>query len=177
MPAVLGDPRWEIACQHLAKGQSKVDAYAAAGFARNAPAASKFFSRPLIAERCRELLEQRAKVEQRGSEIAAKKVGLSKEWVIERLMYNAERCLRGQPVLDANGVHTGKFTGKPDANGANRALHLLGLEVGMFVQRTEIGGPGDFDRLTLDELEVKAREMQAALWPGSAPGVAGKRMN
>jgi hypothetical protein len=84
--------------------------------------------------------------------------------VLERLKYNAERCLRGQPVFDDTGVQIpGKFTGKPDAAGANRALHLIGLELGMFIDRHEMGGPGDFSRLSDDELLAKIEEDATAL--------------
>jgi hypothetical protein len=38
---------------------------------------------------------------------------------------------------------------KPDSAGANKALHLLGLELGMFVEREETGKPGEFDGLTI----------------------------
>jgi hypothetical protein len=39
---------------------------------------------------------------------------------------------------------------KPDSAGANKALHLLGLELGMFVERKETGKPGEFDELSID---------------------------
>jgi hypothetical protein len=38
---------------------------------------------------------------------------------------------------------------KPDLAGANKALHLLGLELGMFVERKETGKPGEFDGLSI----------------------------
>jgi len=80
------------------------------------------------------------------------------------LKYNAERCLRGQPVFDEAGVQIpGQFTGKPDAAGANRALHLIGLELGMFLERHEIGGPGDFGRLSDEELLSEIKGSAAAL--------------
>lgn len=177
MPA-LGEPKWEKACQLHAKGASKTDAYHQAGFTRNGRTASQFFSRPHIIARVKELTDAVYVAEREGAKKAAEKVGLSKQWVIERLMYNAERCLRGQPVLDANGVQTGKFSGKPDGNAANQALKLLGLEVGMFVQRTEVGQPGDFERMELDELEREAEKMRNLLWPNQThPGVAGQRAN
>jgi hypothetical protein len=36
-----------------------------------------------------------------------------------------------------------------DSAGANKALHLLGLSLGMFVERKETGKPGEFDGLSI----------------------------
>jgi hypothetical protein len=49
-----------------------------------------------------------------------------------------------------------------DGTAANRAAELLGKELSMFTDRHEIGGPGDFSRLTDDELRAKVREMYEA---------------
>lgn len=175
---VLGEPKWEKACQLHAKGVSKTEAYHQAGFSRNGKTASQFFVRPLIAARVKELMDAAYAAEREGAKKAAENVGLSKKWVLDRLMYNVERCLRGQPVLDANGVQTGKFSGKPDGNAANQGLKLLGMEIGMFVQRTEVGAPGDFERMDLDELEREAEKMRNMLWPNQThPGVADQRAN
>jgi hypothetical protein len=38
---------------------------------------------------------------------------------------------------------------KPDSAGANKALNLLGLELGIFVERKETGKPGEFDGLSI----------------------------
>jgi hypothetical protein len=46
-------------------------------------------------------------------------------------------------VIDAKARET------PDSAGANKALHLLGLELGMYVERKEVGKPGEFDGLTI----------------------------
>jgi hypothetical protein len=58
--------------------------------------------------------------------------------------------MQAVPVLDAKGNPTGDFTYQ--GNVANRALELLGKEQGMFVERKEVGKPGDFEALTDDEL-------------------------
>ena len=36
---------------------------------------------------------------------------------------------------------------------ANKALALLGEEIGMFVDRKELGKPGEFSRMSDEELE------------------------
>lgn len=161
---ILPNQRWEIAAQERAKGTSITEAHEKAGFNRNPKAAHTFFTNPAIRARIKEIQNDRIKTEFDASDNAARSLGVTKRWVLERLKYNAERCLRGQPMLDTNGVQIpGKFTGKPDAMGANRALHLIGLELGMFIERHEIGGPGDFARLSDDELAARVEADAAAL--------------
>jgi len=162
MPALL-NPKHEQVCQERAKGSNQTKAYSSVGFSDNPKAAHLFFKRTEVIARVREIQNDRIKRDFNASENAARSLGIDKRWVLERLRFNAERCLRGQPVVDVNGVHTGKFTGKPDAMGANRALHLIGLELGMFIERHEIGGPGDFARLSDDELAARVEADAAAL--------------
>jgi len=134
------------------------------GFSSNPKTAHVFFKRPEVIACIREIQQQRIDREIKTSENAAKQLGITKRWVLERLKYNAERCLRVMPVFDENGVQIpGRFTGKPDAAGANRALHLIGLELGMFIDRHEIGGPDDFSRLSDAELSAKMEADAAAL--------------
>jgi hypothetical protein len=162
MPA-LAKPPYEIIAQELAKGARYLDAYEKGGFKRHAASACKFVRRPEIIARVKEIQESRIKTEFDASENAAKSLGIDKRWVLERLRFNAERALRGQPILDENGVQTGKFTGRPDGSTANQALKLIGMELGMFIERHEIGAPGDFSRLTDDELAKRALDDAAAL--------------
>lgn len=94
------------------------------------------------------------------------KTGITKEWVTERLRVVAERCLQTEPVLNRKGLPVMVET--PDGGmavafefnsmGANRALELIGKELGMFVERKEVGEPGDFERLGDDELLAAGAE-------------------
>ena len=94
-------------------------------------------------------------------ERAAEKAALSKSWVLERLMRNARIAMAEETVTIKKAVKD-KATGMTttveievtdrDTPGANRALELLGKEIGMFVDRAEVGGPGDFDQMSDDEL-------------------------
>lgn len=162
MPA-LSNPKHEIIAQELARGASYLDSYTKGGFKRTASSASKFVKQPHIVARVKEIQESRIKTEFDASENAAKSLGIDKRWVLERLRFNAERALRGQPLLDESGVQTGKFTGRPDGATANQSLKLIGMELGMFIERHEIGAPGDFSRLTDEELAKRAMDDAAAL--------------
>lgn len=68
---------------------------------------------------------------------AAKLAVIDRAWVMRHLQTIVERCMQEQPVILA-GMPTGEYTFQ--ASGANRALELLGKDLGMFVDRKEITG-------------------------------------
>lgn len=86
---------------------------------------------------------------------------LTREWVIDRLMRNATVALGDAPVkLKLRNKDTGEFeefeVSKHDAGAANRALELLGKELGMFVDRVmEVQSA---ENMTDDELTAIASE-------------------
>jgi hypothetical protein len=93
----------------------------------------------------------------------ARKLGITKTKILGALWENAQKCLRGAQIFDKNGKPTGEF-GKPDSAGVNRALQLIGMEAyGMFIERHEIGNPGDLARLTDEELTQKMAQNLEAL--------------
>jgi hypothetical protein len=89
--------------------------------------------------RINELLAERQKQTAEATQIAVEGAGLTKEWVIRGLIQNAEKALKakeGSPV-------------------ANRALELLGKELGMFIDRAEISQTNEFGGMSLDEMRVE----------------------
>ena len=86
-------------------------------------------------------------------------------------------------VKEADGSFTEAFATvevevtERDAPAANRALELLGREAEgapLFVERKEVGQPGDFDHMTDDELERQHETLSAAIG-GRTKGRAGTR--
>lgn len=150
MPA-LKDPRQEMFAQLRADGIKVAIAYEKAGYNPHLSNCYKMDKKPQVKARVQEILIERLNKERENTSVAVANNGLTKQWVISRLMYNAERCLRGKPELDKNGVQTGRFIGRPDAGGANKALELLGTELGMFKQH-HIHDHGDLSRMSLAEL-------------------------
>jgi phage terminase small subunit len=64
-------------------------------------------------------------------------------------MQNAERALQNEAVKGPDGrVIEYRYNGAV----ANRALELLGREIGMFIERHEMGTAGDFARMSDEEL-------------------------
>jgi hypothetical protein len=162
MPA-LKDPRWEKACQLRANGDDFIAAYAGSGFGRKTANATRFFKRDDIRARVREIQEEGFQKERKVVEIATKKAGLEESWIIERAKYVVELALRGNPIRDANGQPTGQFDGKTNLRAATDALRLCSDFKGMRIQRHEIGQPGDFARMTDDELDDSLLQTAQAL--------------
>lgn len=167
MPA-LKNPRHEKIVQAHHKGKSKVDAYAEGGFSPHRSNAVKFFDKPEIKKRSQELTDLKEKVFLQQVEVSAdvaKRLGITKERILSALWLNASACLRGAPLLDKDGKQTGQYNGVPsNPAAANQALKLIGLEChGMFVEKLEVGNPGDFARLTDDELRARVEADAQAL--------------
>lgn len=152
MPA-LTNPRWENACQARAAGSDIAASYKQAGFAGKPAAATRFFKRPDVRSRVDEIVQHRYNSEHKAREIATKKAGLDESWIIERTKYVAEIAIRGTPILDAQGRPTGGFSGKPNLRAAVSALALLSDFKGMRIHRLELGAPGDFARMSDQELD------------------------
>lgn len=180
--APLANSRHELFAQEIAKGASNVAAYAVAGFKTNPNAArasaSRLLAQASVTERVRELLGERDKMAAKSTEKAVEALAIDREWVMGLLKENAERALQRIPVTDSDGnVVEYKYDGAV----ANRALELLGKEMGMFIDRKEIGGPGDFARMNDAELDAVIAEETRAIGVGAsgeaappfAPGVRG----
>ena len=134
MPA-LKNAKYEKLAQELAKGASASAAYVAAGFKANRGRASVLSRDSNIVNRVSELLQEKRSIDTAAMAAAIEATALSKEWVLSRLKENVERAMQARPVLDEDGKAIGDF--KYDGNVANRALELLGKELGMFVDRSE----------------------------------------
>jgi phage terminase small subunit len=147
--AALKNPVHEAFIQAVASGKH---ATAAAAYSSVRPAASPqtakvkaciILNRPAAQRRLGEITDHKAKVDERivektiekVAERMSEKIAVTREWVIAKLVENADRAMQATPVTDAAGRPTGEY--RWDGNVANRALELLGKECGMFVDRSE----------------------------------------
>ena len=76
------------------------------------------------------------------------------------LRENVERAMQAEPVRRKTGDGEEEVPGEFVYNGsvANKALELLGKELGMFIDRKEVGGPNEFDRMSDEELRAFLEE-------------------
>lgn len=166
MPA-LPNPKHERFAQELAKGVSAAQSYEAAGFKPNRHNAATLAHKQHILDRVSELLAERESVHAQATAEAVKATGLTKEWVIETLKENVARAMQAKPVkTDDEGEAIGEY--QYQGSVANRALELLGKELGMFVDRKEVGKPGEFESMDADQLREYIRRETAELGIGAA---------
>lgn len=106
--SVLGNPRHEAFAQALAKGNTADEAYIQAGYAENRGNATRLKANESIQTRVAEL-----------QGMAADRVVVNREWVLAKLIENAKNTQESNP------------------GASNKALELIGKELGMFVDRSE----------------------------------------
>lgn len=151
---VLSNPRHERFCQELAQGKTATEAYELAGFKPDDGNASKLFKRPDVQARVQEITGKIA-------EKVAEKAAVDKAWVIDRLVENADRAMQAKAVQGEEGQVIGEY--RYEGSVANRALELIGKEFGMFVDRKEVGKPGEFSNLNDDDLDKFISERNALI--------------
>lgn len=130
----LSNPKHERFAQELAKGKTADEAYVLAGYKRNRGNASTLKQDQSILERVSALLAERESIHAQATTDAIKSVGLTKEWVIETLMENVAKAMQAKAMTNDEGQPIGEF--QYQGSVANKALELLGKEMGMFVDRT-----------------------------------------
>lgn len=137
--------------------------YAEGGFLGKAPAAVKFFHRAEVASRVQDIVSERYEDGRKAREVATQEAGIDAAWIYKRLRYLTDISLQGKPIK-RNGIETGENT-KPDGHVAIKCLHLAAQMGGFLVQRLELGGPGDFARMSDEELD------EALIIEGEALGI------
>lgn len=159
MPA-LRDPRRERACQLRALGGDIAKSYADAGYAPNGASATRFFKHPEIVERVQTIVQETYEDERKAREVAVEEAGISKGWVLKRLKYLTDVSLQKREI-----VKHGKVIGMGVADGptAVKCLTLASDIGGLRVQRHEIGHPGDFARMSDEELDFALVEQAKGL--------------
>ena len=156
---VLTNANWELFAQGVAGGKSATQAYRDAYLTASAVAARSSSSRLLtndeVLARVREILAKREEAADKSIEKAAGALGIDRQWVMAKLKDNALRALQAVAATNEEGEEIGQF----GYNGsvANRALELLGKEIGMFIDRKEIRTGSlldDADQATVSELRA-----------------------
>ena len=152
-------PRSRHAHAASVNGASPDKAYEIAGYSRNRANCYTLRKKPHIKARIAELLAEREKRLGDITEKAIEKAALTKSYVIERLMENVARAMQHEAVKDAKGNPIGEY--RYDGATANRALELLGKELGMFIDRKEVRHKNYWDTID-DAEELRARLLEFA---------------
>ena len=136
--ATLRNSRHERFATELANGQTQEKAYIAAGFSPSSArssASSLIKQRPYIFERRDEILAEREMVATIARVKAMEATQINKEKIMRELLDNAMIAKAAVPVLK-NGEPTGMY--QANISASNQALMLLGKELGMFTDRTDV---------------------------------------
>lgn len=130
----LANPKHERFAQELAKGKTAEESYALAGFKPNRGNASVLKHKQNILDRVTEILDEREFIHAQATADAVKSTALTKAWVIETLMENVAKAMQAKAMTNDEGETIGEF--QYQGSVANKALELLGKEIGMFVDRS-----------------------------------------
>jgi hypothetical protein len=151
----LANQRHEIFAHGLARGLTGREAFLEAGYRKNDGNTSRLANNEKVVRRVNELKELVARMRN----LSTHKIVLTEQWVIEQLI---------GVCLDARSLD------RPDGASANKALHLLGLQMGMFIEKKEYGHAGEFDGLTIAAKRERIMDLAKQLGLGAVSG--GERM-
>lgn len=141
---ILSNPRHERFAQELAKGKSQVEAYETAGFKNGQKNAHRLGSDEGILRRVAEIQSERAEMDREATKQATEALAIDKQWVMARLIDNATTAASLE-----------------DFGPSNKALELLGKELGMFIDRKSIDVKNDPRVLTDAELLAIAAALES----------------
>lgn len=154
---VLRNAKHEHFAQLVSKGETPPRAYVIAGYSEHGAAQSA--NRLLKdAEVCSRIAQLREAVEKPSRERAIEKAAVDKAWVLSQLVENVNMGKQAEPVRDNEGNETGEY--KQNLAAANKALELIGKELGMFIERKEVR-TGALDALPTSELEAMENAIDA----------------
>jgi hypothetical protein len=148
---VLKNARRELFAQLLFQGFTAVDAYEKAGFKRHRGNACTLANNPEVQTRLEQIRAEAAALAPVGTSAIAAKAKVT----ANSLIAEADQVLAGAMSSRQYGA-------------ANGAIKNKGILSGVWVERAEVGGVGEFDHLTDAELDDLIRERYARLF-GETP--------
>ena len=151
---LLKNKKHEIFAGLVANTGNARQAYISAGYSPNGadPSASKLLKSTKVAARVAELREF---VIDAVTNIAV----TDKAWVISQLIENVKMAKAYEVMSDKEGAVTGEV--KQNLAAANKALELIGKELGMFIDRKEVRTGSLLDEVPHDELKELERMLRA----------------
>jgi phage terminase small subunit len=129
----LTNGKYEHFAHLIAKGESPSKAYVLCGYSSNGALQSgnRLLRNPNVSARVQML---KAAVSERQVE----KIAVDRAWVISMLIENVKRAMQVEPLRDREGNPIGQYSYQGGV--ANKALELLGKEIGMFQTTCEAPG-------------------------------------
>ena len=153
MSGILKNAKHEHFAQLVSNGENATRAYVLAGYSENG---AKQSARRMLtnADLCARIAYLRSIKEAKHAEAVTKVVAdaaIDKAWVLNELIEVVKMAKQAEPVRDAEGNPIGEY--KQNLAAANKSLELLGKELGMFIDRSEVRS-GRLDDVPIAELEA-----------------------
>ena len=141
---VLKNAKHEHFAQLVSNGENATRAYVLAGYSEKGAkqSAARLLTHADLCERIAYLRSIKEAKHEQAVTKTVKEAALDKAWVIAELMENVRMAKQAEPVVDNEGNPTGDY--RQNLAAANKALELLGKELGMFIERKEVR-TGDLD--------------------------------
>lgn len=157
MSGILKNAKHEHFAQLVAGGKSPPVAYVTAGYSDGGAvqSANRLLKNADVVLRIAQL---RKAVEEPSRERAIEKAAVDKAWVLSELIEVVKMAKQAEPVRDAEGNPIGEY--KQNLAAANKSLELLGKELGMFIDRSEVRS-GRLDDVPIAELEAVDQAIDA----------------
>lgn len=152
--AQLKRPQQEALAQGIFAGKTQIQAYMDAGFkGKSTAAATKATQHADVQVRIAELVRERHDAQRQVNDRMLEQESITKHYLVSRLKFLADSSIRGTKVTyDKQGNATYQRTAQ-DGTVAHSCLRTLAQMGGHLVDRVEVGQPGDFARLSNEELE------------------------
>lgn len=149
----LKNHKMEAMAQGLFRGLTQLQAYKEAGYKGDTTAsANKIAQHADIQVRIAELVRERHESQRAINERMLEQESITKHYLVSRLKFLADSSIRGTKVIyDKQGNPSYQRTAQ-DGTVAHSCLRTLAQMGGHLVDRVEVGQPGDFARLSEDEL-------------------------
>jgi phage terminase small subunit len=141
---VLANNRRELFAQLLFQGFTAVDAYKKAGYKRHDGNACTLAKHPEILARLEEIRGEQ------GLPVGTRAIAARANLTAESLVQDAEKVF--QRAMEINQL-----------SAANTAIKGKAILSGKWIERAEIGAPGEYETMTDDELERQIMERVARL--------------
>jgi phage terminase small subunit len=161
---ILRNPKHEAFAHLVAKGASATDAYTSVGYKGKGAHASahRLLQNAEISTRVAELQNNIVQA-------VTEKTAVSKAWVLEQLVDVIRKAKQDVEVYDRQGRPTGEYVFQGMV--ANKALELVGKELGMFVDRKDMTVRAvSLDQIPQDELLAAAAEAGLGIDASMAEG-------
>lgn len=131
----LRNTRREAFCQYVSNGETNVRAYSSAGYSAKSAHVNAVKLKDLeeVANRIEYLVAQRTKKHVEVMEATITKLGLSKQWVMEKLLAIHNQAMDGDPIVAKRDNEDEIIGYRKNFMAATKAVELIGKEFGMFV--------------------------------------------